>query len=162
MNSHRSAPECPNGSATKVQPRDTARTLGGFELFARQDDPDRRLGGGVVYGLVGTHDPERIRYVGKTINPDARFRGHCSGVVAHAVGLEGGVLAMVILERSADATALINDERRWIQRAVRFGMADFNLANTRNIADDDEAEADADPLFYRKAVAFSPEQQAGR
>jgi hypothetical protein len=97
-----------------------------------------------IYGLVGTDEPKRIRYVGRTMHPESRFDDHLkSGVEKVAQWVRntcdiGKAVRMVRLEQ-CDPRRGAQRENFWLQFYKAEGMADLNTARVtadrrRNIA----------------------------
>lgn len=85
-----------------------------------------------VYGLVDPREPERIRYVGQTRFPEARYCFHLAsdGTVRGrwVRDLKRKELAptMVLLQRVVSPAELRGVERAWIDRLREVGQADLN------------------------------------
>lgn len=87
----------------------------------------------VVYGLVDPVDPERIRYVGRSISPVSRYMGHARTARGSPVGRWVAQLAeagrqprMIMLERCPDENAGRDREGDWIVCCRERGQADLN------------------------------------
>jgi hypothetical protein len=92
----------------------------------------------VIYALVDPHDPERVRYVGRTCDPVGRYRAHSvegsNGVAKWMaqVTAAGRTPVMLLLERCACAEAEAR-ELHWIRYYRQRDQADLNrrVANAR-------------------------------
>lgn len=202
MNPHRSAPECPNGSATKVQPAPLhIEGVKPYRLLLRGDLATLW----VIYGLIDPREPAVVRYVGKSMAPGSRLCSHIDNASSVSqwsgkkdqwiYGLLGAGLApdMVLLEEAAHECR--GRELHWLNTLRAIGQADLNTvppADARDFPIDNRisraprakerapapgspemAELIMGPVVYARtlartarrqhaAVAFSPEQQAGR
>lgn len=82
-----------------------------------------------IYGLIAHAEPDRVRYVGQSMNAGSRYGGHCSDGAAPRVkqwikGLPERPL-MILLE-NCHAVELDDREHYWIQHYRQQGMADLN------------------------------------
>lgn len=83
----------------------------------------------VIYALVDAKNPNRVRYVGRSVNPFVRFSTHATKSASTAirlwVGEIGRLFDMIQLDECATSTAH-NLERWWIRYYRSMGMADLN------------------------------------
>lgn len=90
----------------------------------------------VIYALVDPADPELVRYVGRTCDPTARYRMHCTNGSEAVTGwakqiiADGRNPAMVLLERCA-ADVVESRERYWIHYYRDRFQADLNRSIPR-------------------------------
>jgi hypothetical protein len=100
---------------------------------------DRVFIGTAIYALTDPREPRRIRYVGRAVNPVARYRAHCSGggsaVSCWAASLlQCGVHPiMLLVEQVRDVHAEAAEER-WIRYYRARGQADLNRTKPRHLA----------------------------
>lgn len=91
----------------------------------------------IVYGLADPKVPSRVRYVGRTCNPQTRYAQHMKGTATRVAEWIGSLVSrgrypvMVELERGRpqmpDKSGGASDaERRWITEMQRVGQADLN------------------------------------
>lgn len=101
------------------------------------DSIERGLRPVVIYGLIDPAEPDVVRYVGSTTDPEMRFRAHCTAGsslvrewVESVVGA-GRKPTMVLLERCTDDTQRRQREAFWHHHYVELGQADLNIAVPR-------------------------------
>ncbi len=88
-----------------------------------------------VYGLTDPREPERIRYVGQTTNPGARYSTH----LVHECTVRGNWVcalrrskvtpSMVLLQVCDSRQEAKKMERNWIRHLQTIGQADLNDAS---------------------------------
>jgi hypothetical protein len=92
----------------------------------------------IVYGLVDPDEPGRIRYVGQTFQPYARYCAHvgrrtpaspCGRWIRNLYLNHDRVPSMVLLEEVPSILELREREREWIKQLVAAGQADLNRNN---------------------------------
>lgn len=90
----------------------------------------------VIYGLVDTRAPERVRYVGRSTNHLGRYASHLGEAgAASAKGAwigkvleEGATIDMVLLEAVPAGVDVLECESAWIHALRARGEADLNTA----------------------------------
>lgn len=91
----------------------------------------------VVYVLVDEREPDRVRYVGQSINAAVRFLGHCNSqepqmrAWMESVRDAGAHVLMRMVEQCESLEHLGASERRWIRHYRELGMADINRSIPR-------------------------------
>lgn len=84
-----------------------------------------------IYGLIASCEPERIRYVGQTLNPVSRLKSHIAkGSPKMAKWVRecrdaGTLIRMLRIESTVEELSL-ERERHWIGFYRSQGMADLN------------------------------------
>lgn len=87
--------------------------------------------GVVVYGLADPREPRRIRYVGKSNTPEARYRDHLSSMAwARQLKADGYAPVMYCIEECASDEVAFQREGHHIKAFLKKGMADLNKAGT--------------------------------
>lgn len=83
-----------------------------------------------VYALVDPDAPDVIRYVGQSVSPHSRYRGHLRnlGWARDLVKVYGRYPMMLLIEWCADGLIAHERERHWIHHYREMGMADLNVA----------------------------------
>lgn len=84
-----------------------------------------------IYGLIAFSEPDRVRYVGQSLNAGSRYNGHCSDGAAPRVKEWIKSLPerpLMILLENCHATELDDREHYWIQHYRQQGMADLNTS----------------------------------
>lgn len=84
-----------------------------------------------IYGLIDPVEPDRVRYVGRTGDPQGRLSVHCTTKAtptypwARSVIESGRRPELVILEREEGHQTEAR-EMSWVRHYRRLGMADLN------------------------------------
>lgn len=123
----------------RLESRGYTRRVAYRVLFASPRVPE------IIYGLADPREPERVRYVGRTANPQTRYESHCRSRCAARLrtwiaelSSAGVTPSMVLLEvcgvREATTKpgAVSVREEFWIASLRKSGGADLNIRWSAN------------------------------
>lgn len=83
-----------------------------------------------IYALIDPHAPAVVRYVGQSVSPHSRYRGHLRslGWARDLVAIHRRYPTMLLLEWCEEGGSAIERERHWIRHYRGIGMADLNVS----------------------------------